>query len=530
LVPLTLIAAIGIGWLAVSLAPQAFFAGDSGLKLIAALSAIDHPTRPFEVDLPKIGGRPVPYVDPMVAVHDGHAHVLQSPLFPIISGPLIAVFGIRGAYILPALAFVVLLPMLNVMRRYATPETSFAALAWITIAANPLLFYSLEFWEHAPAVALLVGSSALALLGRYRSEARLIAIGGVLGGLSALLRPEAVWYLVGLGFIISRRHWIAFGCGVAAILIPLAVANYLHSGTALGPHVSANLAPLEGNYLSARWQRIDAWLWPHSRVAAVGFLLIAIGWCSGLFNVELKRRQLICLLGVAAVSVLAAQRMLPRESLWQGFPLALLALVPTAPLAVPVRGLYILAWVAVAGVVLTATHDGGAQWGARFLLVAAPPLLILAAHGATNAVAEGWGRRLRVALVILALIAGLATSRAAYRELRGSKREYGRMVSATASLTSPGDVILTNVWWFDSVTASLYGSRVFLYLASQSSATQALTELSNANISRVNLVWTTEPGGESLEPAVAGTCFTLLKIQNIPERALRLASARCMAK
>lgn len=195
---LTVVAAAGIGWLAVSLPPQAFFAGDSGLKLIAALNAIDHPTRPFEVDLPRIGGRAVPYVDPMIAVHDGHAHVLQSPLFPVMTSPLVAVLGIRGAYILPAIAFVMLLPLLNVMRRCAAPDTSLAALAWITVAANPLFFYSLEYWEHTPAVALLVGSSASALLGSRRAGAGYIVVSGAVGGLATLLRPEAVWYLVGL--------------------------------------------------------------------------------------------------------------------------------------------------------------------------------------------------------------------------------------------------------------------------------------------------------------------------------------------
>ena len=38
---LTAIAAVGIGWLAVALPPEAFVAGDAGLKLIAALNAID---------------------------------------------------------------------------------------------------------------------------------------------------------------------------------------------------------------------------------------------------------------------------------------------------------------------------------------------------------------------------------------------------------------------------------------------------------------------------------------------------------
>ncbi len=524
---LTLIAAAGIGWLAASLPAQAFFSGDSGLKLIAAMNAIDHPARPFEVDLPKIAGRSVPYVDPMVAVHDGHGHVLQSPLFPVMSAPLIAALGVRGAYVLPAIAFIALLPVLNAMRRYAAPESSFLALAWIAVAANPLLFYSLEFWEHSPAVTLLAGSSASAMLG-YRSRgARWIVASGALGGVSVLLRPEAVWYVAGLGLVIGRRQWIAFGCGVAAILIPFAAANFLHAGTLLGPHASANLAPLESDFFDARWQRLDDWLRPYSLVAAVGFLLVAAAWISRIFNVDLRTRQTIGLLGVAAISVAAAQRLLPRESLWQAFPLSLLALVPTAALTPLARHMYIIVSVTAVGIVLTATHDGGAQWGARFLLVTAPPLIVLASRGATDAAGAGRGRSIRVVLVVLTLFAGLATSRAAYRELRGAKREYARVVSATASLTSPGDVILTNVWWFDQITASLHGSRVFLYAADRASVMEALAELTRARIHHVALVWTSEKGGEPLNAAVNGTCFQVLSVREIPERSLRIASVQC---
>ena len=34
---------------------------------------------------------------------------------------------------------------------------------------------------------------------------------------------------------------------------------------------------------------------------------------------------------------------------------------------------------------LSSTHDGGAQWGPRFLLIAAPALIVLAAANATDA-------------------------------------------------------------------------------------------------------------------------------------------------
>jgi hypothetical protein len=521
-------ATLGIGWLAVSLPPDGFFSGDSGLKLIAALNAIDHPLRPFALDLPEIAGRPVRYVDTMVVVHDDHGHVVQSPLFPVLSAPLIAGLGLRGGYVLPALAFIVLLPLLNVMRRHAAPRTSIGVLACVAVGANPMLFYALEFWEHAPAVALAAASSAAALAGIDRDRpAPWVVASGVLGGLSVLLRPEVVWYVAGLGLVLGFRWWAAFGAGAAAILVPFALANYAHAGTIMGTHASASLVSLTDGYLSARWQRIDAWFGPHSAAVMVAFALVAAAWLAAFMKVELAKRQTIALAGVALLSVLAARQALPRESLWQAFPLALLALVPASTSAGRVRWLYVIAAVSILGIVLTAAHDGGAQWGPRFLLVTAPVVLVLAAHGASDALNPGYGRVLRIGIVALILIAGLATSRAAYRELRGSKRFYARVVSTATAVTSPEEVLLTNVWWFDQIAAPLYGTRTFLYANSPQTATEIVRQLTEARIGRVTLVTTKEEGGELLDDALAGTCFEIVGTREIPERRLRFASARC---
>src|SRR5262245_261133 len=524
----------------------------------------------------------MPYVDPMVELHEGHGDVLQSPLFPVISAPAIAALGLRGAYVLPVIAFVALLPLLDVIRRHATPDSSFTLLAWIGIAANPLFFYSLEFWEHSVAVAFIAASLAAAFIGGRLTSgtsedhrwgpasspgtgedhrwgpalspgtgedhrwgpalagptAAWWLIGsGALAVFAALLRPEAVWFVVGLGLILGfsknaartfqvRKQTIAFGCGVATVIIPFAIANLVHTGTLLGPHASANLDPLTHDYLAARWQRLDAWLWPHSLLAFAGLLLVAAAWLGGLFEVDLSVRQLVALAGAVTIAAAAAERLLPRDSFWQAFPLSLLALVPTAPLPSSARRLYVIALVTLVGIVLTATHDGGAQWGARLLLVTAPPLMVLAARGATQAVGVGRWRAARVALVLLTLIAGLATSRSAYQELRSTKREYARLVQSTASLTAPGDIIVTNVWWFDQIAASLYGSRVFLYTADRASATSALTDLSTGNVHRLALVWASD-ADSSLDDVVQGSCFHIVDIHEAREHRLRLASARC---
>jgi hypothetical protein len=524
----TAIAAAGIVALAATIPSEGFYSGDAGLKLIAAENALNHPTRPFEIDLPLLGGRPFRYVDPMVALHQGHGDVLQSPLFPLLTAPLIAAFGLRGAYALPALAFVALLPLLEVVRRCATPNSSFALLAFIAVAANPLFFYSLEFWEHSVAVALLAAGVAAAFIGCHSARARWIVASGALASLAALLRPEAVWFVVGLAVVIGRGYSVAFGCGAAAIIIPFVGANLAHSGTLLGLHAAANLAPLSGDYGGARWQRFTAWFQPGSPLASLGLLLVTAAWVGRIVNMDLRVRQSFALVGALAVAVAASQRLVPHDSTWQAFPLSLLALIPTTTPTSGARRMWVVVIISIAGIILTATHDGGAQWGARFLLVTAPLLMVLGASGATDAMHAGRWHAIRIVLVVAVLIAGALTSRSAYQELRGAKRAYARLVHETASLTAAGDIIVTNVWWFDQITAPLYRSRIFLFTPDLVSTSTALTDLSKAGVSRLKLVWSSD-GPTSPDDALHGSCFQLLGVRDIPEHRLRIASAQCRA-
>src|SRR5687767_7382548 len=135
-VALVLLVTIASIWLAAELPPHAFYSGDSGVKLIAARNAIPHPSRPFEIDLPEIAGRPVPYVERFFAVHGQHAHALQSPLFPVVSAPFVAVFGVRGAYILPLISFIALLPLLARIASHLVPNVSPATVAVVGLFAG----------------------------------------------------------------------------------------------------------------------------------------------------------------------------------------------------------------------------------------------------------------------------------------------------------------------------------------------------------------------------------------------------------
>ena len=527
------VTALALAWLASALPPDAFFSGDPGVKLIATLDAIAHPSRPFESDLPRVGPRATTFVDPMVVPHGGHAHVLQSPLFPPLTAPLVAAFGLRGAYLWPALAFVALVPLLASAQRQLLPGTSWALLAFIVVAANPLFLYALEFWEHAPAVALLTAGTAMIApaLARTGSPAR-TAAGGALVGAGILLRPEGAWYAAGLALALGPRQWLPFGGGAAALLLPAGALNYAHFGNPLGAHASAVLSPIGTNFLGARVQRFEDWFLPPSVAEAAGLALVGTAQVAGILKVDLRARQLVALAGAAIVAVLAARRALPIQSFLHGFPLVLLALMPAAGAVGEIRRLGLAALVAIVGVVLTATNDGGAQWGPRYLLIAAPPLLLLAAHGATNAAGSGRWRAPRLALLALILLAGAATSRNAYLELRGTKRNYKNLVAAAQSFTRPGDVIVTNLWWLDQVAASLHGTRTFLYVPDGATAARALGTLRAEGIDGVTLAWSADAAESPfpLDAALDGTCFRTTATRNAEPRSIRFATARCAAE
>ena len=524
---LLLLVSIASVWLAAELPPHAFYSGDSGVKLIAARNAIAHPTRPFEIDLPRINGRPVPYVERFFGVHGGHAHSLQTPLFPVVSAPFIAVFGLRGAYILPLISFVALLPLLARVARHVAPDVSITTLTVVGVFAGPVLFYAFEFWEHLPAIACLAGATALLSIPRA-TPTHLIASGS-LSAAAILLRPEALWYVIALaGWQIHARVRLGYFAASAALILGLfALFNLLESGNLMGPHLSANLAPLLDKWAEVRLQRGALWFWPGSTLWVVGVLVLISSWVASLANVNLRLAQAVALCAVAVLALEAASGAYARESLWNCWPAGLLLFVPTSRF----RDLAPMWWLTVFTVVavwLSSTHDGGAQWGPRFVLIAAPAMIVLAAASASDAAGPGQARRFRQALVLMVLLAGLWTTRAAYRELRGTKQFYAELVQAVDTSTEKGSVIVFSTWWFDQVVASLYSSRTFLYADSAPAAASILKELQDGDIRDAVLVWSREQAADgAIANAVGGTCYQTAQIHDIPQRELRMVKVTC---
>ena len=528
-------------WLAAELPPHGFYSGDSGVKLIAARNAIAHPARPFEIDLPTINGRPVPHVERFFAVHGQHAHALQSPLFPVLSAPLIAVFGLRGAYLLPLIGFVALLPLLIRMAKHAAPDVSMWTVAAVGIFAGPVLFYAFEFWEHVPAIACLAGATAL-LSASHPSRTHLV-LSGSLSALAILLRPEAVWYAVALcGWQLHAKVRPTYYIAAAALILSVfALLNFLESGNLMGLHASANLAPLLDDWARARIQRGALWFWPgrgphdadfaswggSSTLWIAGILVLAASWVAFFLGANARRCQTTALIAVAMLALDAATGAYSRESLWSCWPAGLLLMVPSTR-GKALAALWWLALFTIVAVWLSSTHDGGAQWGPRFVLIAAPAMIVLAAANLSDAASPGQAQRFRQAVVVIVLLAGLWTTRAAYRELRGTKQFYAQLVEAVDRVVENGSVIVFSTWWFDQVVASLHSTRTFLYADGRPAGAAILAELQAAGIHDAVLVWSREqPEDSAAVEAVTHSCYQITDTADVPERQLRILKLRC---
>jgi hypothetical protein len=311
---------VALAWLASALPPDAFFSGDSGVKLIATLDAIGHP-----VDRSKRTCHESAHARPRSST-DGRA-ARRPRARPAVAALSAADRTVRRR-VRPARRLSVAGAVVRRARAAARVGATASAAGHvvdrpglIVVAANPLFLYALEFWEHAPAVALLTAGTALiapALRAPAHRRGRLA--GGALVGAGVLLRPEGAWYAAGLALALGPRQWLPFGSGAAALLLPAGLLNYAHFGNPLGAHASAVLAPIGADFLAARWHRVQDWLWPPRRLKRWRSRSCAAAWVGAPFKLDLRGRQLLALAGHRRLSRARGTAGVPLQAFWQGFP------------------------------------------------------------------------------------------------------------------------------------------------------------------------------------------------------------------
>jgi len=481
------IVAATLAALAWGLPPGSFYSGDSGVKLIAARNALDRPERPLEIPLPAIGGEPLPHVEPFFAVHEDHSHAATSELFPIISAPLLDWFGLRGLYVIPLLAGLVSLVAWCSIAITLDAARSPLFTFWSLILASPLLFYSLEFWEHAPAFAVV--SLAVLLMTRASAADSIAPVlwAGFAFGISSLLRPEAA--LFGISWLMSmhlthkvcRRPWrFASGAvaGAVAAWIPLGLYNLLHFGQPFGWHVASNsLLFSDTDWFVSRRSLLVSWF----------------------FSVSVSNALL-----VTPVVALALLQMARRYRFASSDLLACTAAVYTLL------------------VCLSAPNDGGAQWAPRYLLFAYGPVCVLVGDSAQRLRQH---RHFGAAILIVACaVLALWCQRASYKSLRTTKMIYGRITAFVGNVAPPGSWVVTDLWWLDQVTASLT-ARTFLYGGTSRELTAVLDRLAKAEVRPV-IVVNAGVAGSASQPVAPDGC-ALIGLKTHADRHLIATTLAC---
>lgn len=452
------LSAIVVAFLASTLRPDTFYVGDSGVKLVATRNALLHPSRPLQIDLPRIATEVTPHVEPFFLVHGEHAHAVTSELFPLLSALFLKAFGMRGLYVIPALGFLGTLAACARLGSALDSRRSGWLIAATAALGTPFLFYGLEFWEHSLSLAIGVAGSALFVEACDASSTGTrhwkALVAGLLWGTAMLLRPEAACFVVAVlasvWTLSIPPSWPTMGLAAGGALVPwLPVEGYayLHFGSLLPTHIATNAATLGSSWASDRIHLAKDWLLPsawqlsaptrlNSFISVAPATIVALAFPF----IPARRKGGAFLLSVAVVSTLL--------------------------------------------VLASAPNDGGGQWGPRYLLFAYAPVAVCAAE-----VLEGlrWKRGLRIVTIALCIVVALWVQRGAYRQLRGTKNQYGRLVDFVARSIDTSGVVVTDVWWLDQVAAAPLGGHTVLFAGESSTGAGIIKRLGNAATPSVTL-------------------------------------------
>ena len=127
-------------------------------------------------------------------------HVTTLPMLEL-GRPLWNLGGYRLALLLPMAGAVGAAFASRSLARRSAGEAAGWWAFWVVGLASPMVIYALDFWEHAPGVACIVGAVALlaAIVDGAPVPARALGAGALLG-LAATMRTEALVYT-----LVARR-------------------------------------------------------------------------------------------------------------------------------------------------------------------------------------------------------------------------------------------------------------------------------------------------------------------------------------
>jgi len=479
------------------LPPDGFMTGDQGSKYLQTRAFAEQGPLNPAIDVRSADIDPeYKHQEPKLKNRRGRLVSEFMWLMPLLGAPFVALAGMRGLYVVPALsALVVFYCAARLAGRRDDPDG--AATGLIVVLATPIALYGLELWEHAPAAACVMIAAVL-LADDRSSRLRLLAAGAVVI-CGFLFREETAVALPALLLgraasrdrdrlrdLINAGAWAGLGALVALMAsVPM---NLMMYGAPLPMHLTQ-----------------DAWEYAKN----ISYLKVRHDIVTDLFlPVEYPMAYAAALLTGIAVSIYASRRLRrfgtePRWTLWAvrasvfvtvtvavglplwrlasgaaihaayniesaahtwSFALALLYLPWLGSPERTPRAKYLLvsAAFAILFTSLTIPSTAGAQWSPRFYLQIAPLLAIPAAEIASSRVSSArlrpdlWAVR---SLLIVSLV--MLTTGMVY--IDDAKTRFANVTHSLARLTADGEVIISDVFWVPEVTATLAPTRRMLF-------------------------------------------------------------------
>ncbi|GIV99533.1 MAG: hypothetical protein KatS3mg058_0937 [Roseiflexus sp.] len=437
--------------------------------------------------------------------HGGQTYAMFSDAFALISSVPFFFFGFAGLYLVPLVSLAALsLICTCIARPLLGPGGALLSALALTLT-SPLLFYSVIFWEHLPATLLTTLALWQALEGYYRTERRQLVGAGIAIGAAAWLRNEAILAAPALigAVLLTRRSqssqtaaWIGIGAGAG--VLPLLLYNQIVFGAVVGPHVLvAGAAQYRGvsDPLMMRLAWADLLLVPQGEPVLVG---VVMAMAMVALITSIWRTQRVANVGFALTAVLAivVAAIIQATSggglqttLLMTFPAVLLCCFPVAPkerldrvdtpLILTAFGLTLIAlsWLAL-------LPDGGAQWGPRMLLPAAPALTIAGFWRARS-----WLRRPAAGAAVagvsaIVLFVAMLSQCAGLRQLRDFNTANQTLLTTVAQ--SGASAIITDTWYGPPLLAPIFYDERMISLVDDGADLDYLIErLSNAGFDTV---------------------------------------------
>jgi hypothetical protein len=347
----------------------AHFSGDAGLKallskqLALGTGSFDliPPSQQWVQDLWQQGLYPY---RPPYAYDLNHRYYIAFPYtFPLFTAPFYRLFGYYGFYVIPLLSTWILWGLFYCVCRLLSFSWSWTLLSLgILIFASPFTLYSSMYWEHTLAVSLAFGSLFFLIWAKQKehllansTSILLVSLAGVALGLSA-------WFRQDLFCLIAVMFAIAF-CQEVLKLLSWKIRFHLISHPwvfSLSTLIATGLyfvfnKPIYGSFFGIpRIEMLEVTLAQKLVNAVVGFEGMGITFI-----------QFMPIVGFVIFYIVAL--ICDRKHLKANFLLFSIYLLSLVLLF----GISFLVPAGTSGLI-----PGGKQWGARFLLILVPILVL----------------------------------------------------------------------------------------------------------------------------------------------------------